>query len=97
MLLLLSGISESESEKAIKQQVEETKKLRKDINSLNNTDIIQKQAQEIENMKKELEDLKSSKEETDEAETSWLCEYCSKEFQTEKKALIHEKTCKKKK
>ena len=97
MLLLLSGLSESSSEKAIKQQVEETKKLRNDINFLNNTDIIQKQAQEIETMKKELEDLKNSKEETGEEETSWLCDYCNKEFQTEKKALIHEKTCKKKK
>jgi len=99
VIVIIIGIgATSGAEKAQKQQIEETKKLRNEVKSLKNTDIIQKQAQEIENMKKELEELKGlkkQKKENEDEEIYWSCEYCDKEFKTEKEALIHEKTCKK--
>ena len=99
VIVIIIGIgATSGAEKAQKQQVEETKKLREEVKSLKETEVKQKQAQEIEKMKKELEELKGLKKKKKENEYEkirWLCEYCNKKFKTKKEALIHEKTCKK--
>ena len=47
-----------------------------------------------EEKKKPSEEEKNATEEETNSEELWECEYCGKEFETEKKALNHEKRCK---
>lgn len=61
LLLLANGVGESEPEKTQKQQLQETIKLREEVKSLKNTDLLQKQSEEIESLKKQLNELKRYK------------------------------------
>ena len=97
--MLINGLRESDSEKLQKKQINETRRMRHDIQTLKNNDVNTEQAKEIRSLKKEIEELKKGKkqgneEKNDDENVTWLCEFCNKEFMTKKEAEIHEKKCK---
>ena len=61
LLLLLNGLRESDSEKLQKKQIDETRRMRHDIQTIKNSDVTEEQAKEIRNLKKEIDELKNRK------------------------------------
>ena len=61
LLLLLNGLRESDSEKLQKKQIDETRRMRYDIQTIKNSDVTEEQAKEIRNLKKEIDELKNRK------------------------------------
>jgi len=99
LILLVIGLGESEPEKVQKKHLEETQKLREELQSIKGNEITQKQIAEIEHLKKEIEKLKGRKQSrsTKKEKFVWECEYCGKTFDTKKECDKHEETCLKKK